>query len=271
VDSSQAFQTCVHESKNGAANDSFPQKVSIFVREFWVYRRCLGAYVIDKNAAITALGTLAVAIFTAILGGFTVSLSKSTRLTAKAAMDGALAAVAANKINRENSLADQRPWVGISNIKWDGFSFETHNEERVGATSDFSFDLKNFGKTPALDIFTHLKIGVRREGPSDDSNERNAFREELLARKSLTAGFAAFPTETETVKISSSITQPEIDAGIADVGFGKFINPYFLVGVGYTSANGGCFFTIAQCETGGILLYESGKNRPIHQVSTYAT
>ncbi len=195
---------------------------------------------------------------------------RDATIAAYAARDGAFATIEANEINRKNSLADQRPWIGISTLEWDGFVFETHNEEKVGATSDFSFKLKNFGKTPALDIFTHLKIGTRTQGPSNP-NERDAFRDELLARKSSIAGFAVFPTETETVKISASITQPEIDAGTICVGFGEFITPYFWVGVGYASASGACFFTIVQFGTGGIMLHESGKDRPIHQMSTYAT
>jgi len=195
---------------------------------------------------------------------------RDAEMAAMAARDGAVAAIESNKINRENSLADQRPWVGISNLKWDGFIFASQNDEPVGATSDFSFDVKNFGKTPALDIFTHLKIGARVQG-RPDPNEREIFRDELLARKPLSAGFAVFPTEAEQVKISSSITQPEIDAGVINASFGKVIYPYFWVGVGYTSANGGCFFTIVQYSTAGIVLHESGKDRPIHQMSTYAT
>src|SRR5437868_6089040 len=97
VGSSQAFQTCINDTENGAANDPLQKQIPIFVREFWVYRRCLGAYVIEKHAAITAIGTLAIAIFTAILGGFTISLSKSTRDAALAAKKSADAAVSVER------------------------------------------------------------------------------------------------------------------------------------------------------------------------------
>jgi hypothetical protein len=181
-----------------------------------------------------------------------------------------LAAVNANEINRKNWLADQRPWVGISDLAWDGFVFHTRNEEKVGASSNFSFKLKNFGKTPALGVFTYLEIGVReKRGSIDDGRE--VFRNELLSRKSVSAGFAIFPTETEESKISASVLQSEIDAGTINAGFGRVIYPHFWVGVGYSSANGDCFFTIVRFDTVGILLHESGKDRPIYQMSTDAT
>jgi hypothetical protein len=196
---------------------------------------------------------------------------RDATIAAKAARDGALAAIQANEINRKNSLVDQRPWVGISALEWDGLVFETHNEEKVGATSNFSFKLKNFGKTPALGIFTHLKIGVRELGSIAIDDGREAFRNEILSRKSVSAGFAVFPTETEEAKISASVVQSEIDAGTISASFGRVIYPHFWVGVGYSSANGDCFCTIVQFSTAGIVLHESGKDRPIHQMSTYAT
>jgi hypothetical protein len=71
--------------------------------------------------------------------------------------------------------------------------------------------------------------------------------------------------------LTSSLTQPEIDAGTVNAGFGRFISPYFWVGVGYDSANGDSFLTIVQFRAGSIMLHESGKDRPIAQMSTYAT
>jgi hypothetical protein len=152
VDSSQAFQTCIYEAENSAANDPL-QKIPVFVREFWVYRRCLGAYVIDKNAAITALGTLAIAVFTAILGGFTISLSKSTRIAAVAAKESADAAVAAERA---------RFFIVIDgyNIGRILGAFEGTEFGAIGRTTPptISYCFKNYGKTPGIIRETCLGI-----------------------------------------------------------------------------------------------------------------
>jgi hypothetical protein len=141
VDSSQAFQTCINESENSAANDPLQKHVSVFVR-------CLGAYVIDKNAAITALGTLAVAIFTAVLGGFTISLSKSTRIAAEAAQKAADAAFAAERA-RFFIVIDKHNLTEI--VKLVESSGSSENSGIPGGDNIcITYRFKNYGKTPGV-------------------------------------------------------------------------------------------------------------------------
>ena len=137
VDSSQSFQTCIRESEIGAANDPLQQTVSVFVREFSVYRRCLDAYVIAKNVAITALGTAIIAVFTTVLGIFTMSLAKSTRIAANAAELAARAAIR----------------VDLPHVYIDNLEFQESGVANLAANLQFpriAISVKNYGRTPAF-------------------------------------------------------------------------------------------------------------------------
>ena len=151
VHSSQAFQACINETESSAA------------REFWLYRRCLGAYAIDKNAAITALGTVAVAIFTAILGGFTVSLSKSTRVAAEAAQKAADAAFAAERA-RFFVVIDKHNLTEIAKLVESSGA-----NENIGIPGGdnicITYRFKNYGKTPAIVVEVGTGIAYSEEIP----------------------------------------------------------------------------------------------------------
>jgi hypothetical protein len=89
---SERFQACIGIAGSHPSAPGFYGRASAFLIDLLGYRRCAGAYMIDNNAAITAAATVLVAIFTAILGSFTISLAGSTRIAAEAARTSAISA-----------------------------------------------------------------------------------------------------------------------------------------------------------------------------------
>lgn len=137
VESSQAFQTCIGSGENNTADQSLQSKVTIVVSKFWVYRGCLGAYVIEKNAGITALGTAIIAVFTTVLGIFTMNLAKSTRIAADAA-----------KLAAQAAISVELPHVYIDNLE-----FQESGVGNLAAQLQFprvAISVKNYGRTPAF-------------------------------------------------------------------------------------------------------------------------
>jgi hypothetical protein len=89
---SQRFQSCIGSASSHLSAPDLYDKAADFLTNLLGYRRCAGAYMVENNAAITALATVLVAIFTAILGSFTISLAGSTRIAAEAARTSAISA-----------------------------------------------------------------------------------------------------------------------------------------------------------------------------------
>jgi hypothetical protein len=146
VDSSQLFQSCVSEGKNNAGDEALQNKVSVFVSEFWVYRRCLGIYVIERNAGITALFTVVLAVSTILLWIVTNKAAKAAQAAAEhiPIVEGAFVYV----LLVADLIGDQLD---------------------VGSVSQplLQIRLKNFGKTPAfIDRFSaHLIcVGLNKRG-----------------------------------------------------------------------------------------------------------
>jgi hypothetical protein len=97
----------------------------------------------------TALGTIATAVFAAILGSFTTSLARSARLAADAAKSSADAAVAAQRarfyfVEGENNFMD---FVRFA-ASWSGPSELEGGAAKGIPSAKFSF--KNYGNTPAV-------------------------------------------------------------------------------------------------------------------------
>jgi hypothetical protein len=89
---SQRFQACIVSASSHPSAPGVYGRLSAFLGDLLEHRRCVGSYVIENNAAITALATVLVAIFTAVLGSFTISLAGSTRIAAEAARTSAISA-----------------------------------------------------------------------------------------------------------------------------------------------------------------------------------
>jgi hypothetical protein len=92
LSTSRFYEACVYQGHHDAG-DALKQGLPALFGALKIYRHCAGAYLIENNAAITAIGTLIIATFTAILGIFTVSLARSTRIAADAAKRSSDAAI----------------------------------------------------------------------------------------------------------------------------------------------------------------------------------
>jgi hypothetical protein len=82
LESSQLFHSCVSEGENPAREEAPQDKISVFVSEFWIYRRCLGVYVIERNAGITALFTVVLAVSTILLWIVTRTAAEAAKIAA---------------------------------------------------------------------------------------------------------------------------------------------------------------------------------------------
>lgn len=135
VDSSQAFQTCIREGENNAANQDLHDEVA---SKFGVYRHCLGAYVIEKNPAITAIATVLLAIITAGLVWSGIEQRKTTRaqLWAYVFISGA----------------------SVSNAAQGDGALESH------------VVIKNFGQTPAYKVVNVDGLALDRYPPPTTLN-----------------------------------------------------------------------------------------------------
>jgi hypothetical protein len=212
------------------------------------------------GVAITALATIAIAWFTLTLRRSTdklwdagerqlALLAKSSAAQSYDMQESIGAANTANELNRRNAAADQRPWVTISDMKLDQpFTFVS-----AGANAGFKFNVKNVGKSPALNVYVHLKLTVRKLGETKTiTEERDAFRDEFLARKNPGYAVAIFPGDHEETTISASVMQSDIEQATAVTSAGNIISPIVWVGVSYESAGGEYHHTIAQYMTPGI-------------------
>ena len=92
------FQECIKTySENNPADEHLKKGGTAIVSTLLTWRHCSGAYVLDKNTVINAIGTVVIAIFTTILAVFTVRLAGSTRIAADAANLNAEAVISAER------------------------------------------------------------------------------------------------------------------------------------------------------------------------------
>ena len=134
-DSSQLFQSCVSEGENRARDETLQNKISILVGEFWVYRRCLGMYVIERNAGIIAL-------FTVILAISTILLWVVTNKAAEAA----------------KAAAEHIPRVERAFVFFDDASSDNITDPK-GQPIIIKYSYRNCGRTTA--ILSRIQIGAK--------------------------------------------------------------------------------------------------------------
>jgi hypothetical protein len=92
VGSSGSFGDCFKEEANNKVYASILQGGPVAGRvlaRLQLNATCVGHFVEKKQGLISVVSTIVIAIFTAILGTFTVRLARSTRLAAEAARDSA--------------------------------------------------------------------------------------------------------------------------------------------------------------------------------------
>src|SRR5664280_2084121 len=81
IGGSPSFQDCINQPQNKNA----AQGLEEIVANLFIYRGCIGPFIHANESDITAVSTLFIAVFTAVLGIFTVRLARSTRIAANEA------------------------------------------------------------------------------------------------------------------------------------------------------------------------------------------
>lgn len=133
--SSKPFQQCVssQQQANGTANHTNISSIPI---SLGIYRDCVGRFVIQENAAITALATLMIAIFTIVLAEVS---NRQARLT------------------KETLITDKRAFVCADFLYWVW--------ERNQAAGEYNFRLRarwrNTGGTPTKNLRSHVECEIR--------------------------------------------------------------------------------------------------------------
>lgn len=165
--SSLDFQQCIKSYRgNDPTTKDFEKGVPIFVVPIPTYRHCVGAYVVDKNPAITAVGTLIIAAFTTVLSIFTIGLARSTKIAAIAAKTAAEHIPTVEGANvyvllKKETVEEDLQMIGMPNALI-----------RRDFTIQVQVSLKNFGKTPAvIERFT-VRLSYGRAKPISGAEAR---------------------------------------------------------------------------------------------------
>jgi len=145
VRESPSYQQCIgdtpHEESSEQKKESTAGFLGMTIVRSRIIWRCTGHFIDKNDAGITAVGTIIIAAFTTILGIFTISLARSTRIAANAADMSARAA-----------LALELPIINAEPV---GFGFGVAQEGDKPRTEHFGiqcFEFANQGRTKAFPI-----------------------------------------------------------------------------------------------------------------------
>jgi hypothetical protein len=196
----------------------------------------------ERNGLVNAIGTVIIAIFTVVLAIATIDLrdlgekqandiKKSIAAaedSAKAAQDSASAAIAANKLSRDNFIATQRPWITIE-VKPGGPLVYNVN----GANITLRFYLKNIGHSPAKHVSLNPQVLAPAIGIDKVFDERGVQRQMIEERKNSPFdphGYLIFPDQTVIQDFTVTISADELKRITQKV---DFIFPYIIGSVDY--------------------------------------
>jgi hypothetical protein len=141
VGSSQPFQTCIEEATKHYGSEALQKGTPHIFVVFKTFKSCLGVYIIDKNAVITALATIAIAYFTWTIWDINSSQLQHGRRIERAYI----------------SCGGARESRFVSREIIDGKTVEVHE-----ITNKFQFHVNNYGKTPGT-VF-RIRCGFCEEG-----------------------------------------------------------------------------------------------------------
>jgi hypothetical protein len=108
---------------------------------------------------VSAFSTLVIAIFTAVLGLFTISLARSTRKASIAAQDSSKALLASER----GTIIEVIRQLNFERAYWAGRYNNSPTMPPTQVDLEITIWLKNYGRTPATiyDIYLDLKIAER--------------------------------------------------------------------------------------------------------------
>ncbi len=134
---SSAEQEISSRLENGAPSQFFMARVAF---------RCVGDFINGNNATITAISTAIIAIFATIFGLFTISLAKSTRIAADAAI-----------LSARSAIAIELPIIRANAQKLDFGYVQEETGQRRNQVSISELFIANLGKTKAFPV--EVQIG----------------------------------------------------------------------------------------------------------------
>lgn len=188
----------------------------------------------------------------------------ATYNAAIAAQESVAVAIKANQLNRDNFIADNRPWVSVDiqvagPLTWG----------KDGGNLPLKFTLRNTGRTPALDVDVYTDIRPWAGPHPDPMSEQHRLSKQLRKRHSKTTdwnngGWTIFPGDSLSQVITVGFNRNVIEGvyGWYRKNFGEHTQagaPMFIVGsVDYKLVLGGNYH-----QTGFILgLEHTQHNKP---------
>ncbi len=199
---------------------------------------------------LTAWGTVALAVITAILALYTALLFKATvRLgndaqkasarqerETKESLDqarkSAEAAENANKLSREALIADQRPWISPTFELTSGVSRKAN-----GYHFSLLFRLKNIGKSPALNVWPESEVHGQFGNfqPATRQREHAKTLAERPPSTNLSLGYTIFPGDEFAIEVGLNVPIEHVIKfnemlGTMDVKDFKFLPPVTVLG-----------------------------------------
>jgi hypothetical protein len=138
VGSSQPFQTCIEEATKYYGSEALQKGTPNIFVVLKTFKSCLGVYIIEKNAVITALATLAIAYFTWTIWDINRSQLRHNRQVERAYISGG-----------------------------GGYAIDTRGVPPVVDRTQFVLTVQNYGKTPgtvrAYAVFVVDRANLPRE------------------------------------------------------------------------------------------------------------
>jgi hypothetical protein len=156
-----------------------------------------------------------------------------TAIAAAAAAVAAWKAAEANRLSRENAIADRRAWLAISSL----VLLKPLSRAGDNIVTEVAFTCENIGRSPAIDVASDVKIVPLLIGhPIDEFY--STFRKQLISRSGL--GVSVFPEKVDGSTISTHISNTDAIAGATGSNT-VLLGVYY--GVCYRLADGGPLHT----------------------------
>lgn len=188
------------ESKNNINEHASTSYISSVCSIVQTGRAVIGTFIHDNKDEITAFSTFIIACFTLTLWWVTRKMWHVA--------NGQLGEMKESlQLSRDIFIAEQRPWISHdisvnSGFKWD----------EQGGTITLKFELKNTGRTPALNVCISGHIyPLSGEFPDPIDEQKNiSNRDRELQAKSRRLGFTVFPGDRFPVYCTVHLTPPDI-------------------------------------------------------------
>lgn len=230
----QSVDEAAHESYREAKSDEHEAK-DLAAQQ----KAADAAYSAAASAYWQEIATFVGIGLTFIGTGLLVWTLRETRRTAKAAIDGviaaeraAIAAERANKITEDVYLADQRPWLKVDVDIDDALTWHPDN----GAQLHFAFRLENVGRSPALNVDIHPDIVLE---PTMQYEVDQALLADKARDRNPNGGITIFPGKKDIVRYGLSISLDRIAKGAAAYGgWNDYIHPVLIGCARYRSVYG---------------------------------